>query len=76
MAMTAEDITKFIVQALPDADVEIIDLAGDGNHYKAKIVSKVFEGKTRVQQHQMVYQALGRHMGTTLHALALETSAP
>jgi stress-induced morphogen len=61
---------------LPDAEVEIRDLAGDGDHYAATIVSAAFRGKTRVQQHQMVYQALQGRMGGELHALALQTSPP
>lgn len=76
MPMAANDIEALIKAALPDADIEITDLAGDGDHYKARIVSSAFTGKTRVQQHQMVYAALGERMGGELHALALETSAP
>ncbi len=76
MAMAAADIEKMIKDALPDADVTINDLAGDGDHYAAHVVSKAFEGKSRVQQHQMVYQALQGRMGNELHALALQTSAP
>ena len=75
MAMAAA-IEKMIKDALPDADVTINDLAGDGDHYAAHVVSKAFEGKSRVQQHQMVYQALQGRMGNELHALALQTSAP
>ncbi|HKG73852.1 MAG TPA: BolA family transcriptional regulator [Aestuariivirgaceae bacterium] len=76
MAMDARSIESLIRQALPDAEVEIRDLAGDGDHYAATIVSAAFRGKTRVQQHQMVYQALQGRMGGELHALALQTSPP
>jgi stress-induced morphogen len=76
MAMSATDIERLIKQAIPDAVVEIRDLAGDGDHYAANVVSASFKGKTRVQQHQMVYNALKGGMGTELHALALQTSAP
>jgi stress-induced morphogen len=76
MAMDARSIEALIRQALPDATVEIRDLAGDGDHYAASVVSAAFRGKSRVQQHQMVYQALKGKMGGELHALALQTSAP
>ncbi len=76
MAMKAEDIESMIKAAFPDATVEIKDLAGDGDHYAATVVSEAFRGKTRVQQHQMVYAALKGNMGGVLHALALTTSAP
>ena len=76
MAMSAAEIESFIRDALPDARVEIRDLAGDGNHYAANVVSTAFAGKSRVQQHQMVYAALKGRMGGDLHALALQTSAP
>ncbi len=76
MAMAATDIERLIKDAIPDADVEIEDLRGDGDHYAAHIVSAQFTGKSRVQQHQMVYGALQGRMGTELHALALHTSAP
>ena len=76
MAMQARDIEKLIVEALPDAKVEIRDLAGDGDHYAATVISSAFKGKTRVQQHQMVYAALKGNMGGVLHALALTTSTP
>ena len=76
MPMQAHDIEELIKQALPDAVVEIRDLAGDGDHYAASIVSSEFEGKSRVQQHQMVYKALKGKMGGELHALALQTSVP
>ena len=75
MAMQARDIEKLIVEALPDAKVEIRDLAGDGDHYAATVVSSAFKGKTRVQQHQMVYAALKGNMGGVLHALQLTTMA-
>ena len=76
MAMSADDITAMIKEALPDAEIEIIDLAGDGDHYKAIVTSKAFDGKSRIQQHQMVYAALKGNMGGVLHALALETRVP
>jgi len=76
MAMDAHDIEAMIKAALPDAIVEIKDLAGDGDHYAATVVSAAFKGKTRVQQHQMVYAALQGNMGGVLHALALTTSVP
>ena len=76
MPMDAETIKGLIKESLPDADVTIQDLAGDGDHYSATVISSDFAGKTRVQQHQMVYQALKGRMGGELHALALQTSAP
>ena len=76
MAMSASEIEKAIRAALPDADVTITDLVGDGDHYAAMVVSKAFKGKTRVQQHKMVYEALQGRMGGVLHALALTTAAP
>jgi stress-induced morphogen len=76
MAMDAKAIETLIREALPDAVVEIRDLAGDGDHYAANVISAAFKGKTRVQQHQMVYQALKGRMGGELHALALQTSIP
>jgi phosphoribosylformylglycinamidine synthase len=75
MPMHAADIKSMILEALPDAEIEIEDLAGDGDHYRARIVSKAFAGKNRVQQHQLVYRALKGKMGGDLHALALETEA-
>jgi stress-induced morphogen len=75
MAMQASEIEAMILDAFPDADIEIIDLAGDGDHYKAVIASSAFAGKSRVAQHQMVYAALKGNMGGVLHALALETRA-
>jgi stress-induced morphogen len=76
MAMEAEEISALIKQALPDAVVVIDDLRGDGDHYAASVVSALFKGKSRVQQHQMVYAALQGRMGGALHALALQTSVP
>ena len=76
MAMEAHDIEKLIRSGIPDARVVIRDLAGDGNHYAAEVVSESFRGKNRVQQHQMVYDALKGNMGGVLHALALQTSVP
>jgi stress-induced morphogen len=75
MAMDAVEIERLIKAALPDAKVEIKDLAGDGDHFAAHVVSAAFAGKTRVQQHKMVYDALGGRMGGALHALALTTAA-
>jgi stress-induced morphogen len=75
MAMPAAEIERLILAAFPDARVEIKDLAGDGDHYSATVVSSAFRGKSRVQQHQMVYGALKGQMGGVLHALALQTSA-
>ena len=76
MPMSAGDIEKMIKEALPDAQVTIRDLAGDGDHYAAEVVSEQFRGLSRVKQHQLVYDALKGNMGGTLHALALQTSAP
>jgi stress-induced morphogen len=76
MAMDAKEIESLIKEKFPDAVVEIKDLAGDGDHYSAHVISSAFKGKTRVAQHQMVYEALGGRMGGTLHALALSTAAP
>ena len=76
MPMQAEDIERLIREALPDAEVAIEDLAGDGDHYAARVVSEAFRGKSRVQQHQIVYRALRGRMGGELHALALRTAAP
>ena len=74
MPMSAHEIEVAIKAAFPDADVTITDLAGDGDHYAAMVTSSAFKGKTRVQQHQMVYDALGGRMGGVLHALSLQTS--
>jgi stress-induced morphogen len=76
MPLAAAEIEALITSALPDARVAIEDLAGDGDHYAATVVSEVFRGKSRVQQHQLVYAALRGRMGGDLHALALQTSAP
>jgi stress-induced morphogen len=76
MAMSATDIERFIKEALPDAEVIIRDLAGDGEHYAAQVISAAFKGKSRVAQHQIVYAALKGRMGGELHALALQTAAP
>ena len=76
MPMAASDIERQIKDAMPDAEVRIDDLRGDGDHYLANVVSSAFNGKSRVQQHQMVYEALQGRMGGELHALALQTSAP
>ncbi len=76
MPMQAEEIERLIREALPDAEVAIEDLAGDGDHYAARVVSEAFRGKSRVQQHQIVYRALRGRMGGELHALALRTAAP
>jgi stress-induced morphogen len=76
MAMAAHEIEKLIKESFPDAQVAIDDLAGDGDHYAATVVSEAFRGKSRVQQHQMVYDALKGQMGGVLHALALKTQAP
>ena len=76
MAMAAADIERLIKERFPDAEIRIEDLAGDGDHYSASVVSEAFRGKSRVQQHQMVYEALQGNMGGVLHALALKTSAP
>ncbi|MFM5906780.1 MAG: BolA/IbaG family iron-sulfur metabolism protein [Novosphingobium sp.] len=76
MAMEAAEIEAMIRAALPGADVEITDLAGDGNHYAARVSCAAFAGKTRVAQHKMVYDALGGRMGGVLHALQLTTAIP
>lgn len=76
MAMEAAEIERLIKEALPDATVEIKDLAGDGDHYAATVISEAFRGQNRVKQHQMVYAALKGRMGGELHALALTTGAP
>lgn len=76
MPMAASEIEAMIRAALPDARVTVEDLAGDGNHYAATVVSEQFRGLSRVRQHQLVYAALRGRMGGELHALALQTSAP
>jgi len=76
MAMEASEIARLIKEAIPDAEVVIEDLRGDGDHYAAQVTSAIFVGKSRVQQHQLVYQALKGRMGDQLHALALQTNPP
>ncbi|OPB31727.1 BolA/IbaG family iron-sulfur metabolism protein [Bartonella sp. AR 15-3] len=76
MAMSANEIEILIRESIPDAKITIRDLAGDGEHYAAEIISENFRGKSRVQQHKMVYDALKGNMGNVLHALALQTSIP
>lgn len=76
MAMEAHEIERLIKEAFPDAIVQIEDLRGDGDHYGCLVETAAFEGKNRVQQHQMVYKALGGRMGVELHALALQTRLP
>ena len=76
MAMSAQEIVQLIKAAIPDADVTIRDLAGDGDHYAARVVSASFAGLSRVRQHQAVYSALGGRVGGELHALQLETAVP
>ena len=73
MAMDLKEIEKFIKEAMPDASIEIQDLAGDGNHYSATIVSSQFAGKSKIEQHKMVYNSLKGRMGNELHALAIKT---
>ena len=76
MAMAAADIERMIKESFPDASVSIDDLEGEGDHYAATVVSEAFRGKSRVEQHKMVYDALKGQMGGALHALALKTHAP
>jgi len=76
MAMESNEIERLIRQGIPDARVEITDLAGDGDHYSARVVSESFRGQPRVKQHQRVYEALGGRMGGALHALQLTTATP
>ena len=76
MPMAASEIEALIRAALPDAEIEIRDLAGDGDHYAARVVSAAFAGMNRVRQHQLVYKSLGGRMGGELHALQLETAVP
>jgi stress-induced morphogen len=76
MPMPVETLHAYLAEAFPDAEIAIDDLAGDGDHYRARIVSGAFAGLSRVKQHQLVYAALKGQMGGELHALALETSAP
>lgn len=76
MAMTAQEINTLLEGAMPDAKISILDTGGDGEHYAVTVTSESFRGKSRVQQHQMVYQALGGRMGGQLHALAVTTKIP
>jgi stress-induced morphogen len=76
MPMTVQELESSLREAFPDAEIAIEDLAGDGDHYRARIVAAAFRGQTRVRQHQMVYAALKGRVGGELHALALETAAP
>lgn len=76
MPMAANEIETLIRQAIPDAVVEITDLAGDGDHYSARVMAESFRGMPRVKQHQRVYEALGGRMGGVLHALQLTTAIP
>ena len=76
MPMSADEIRAHLLRALPDAEIVIQDLAGDGDHYRAKVTSSAFAGLSRIKQHQLVYAALGGRMGGELHALALETAVP
>ena len=76
MPMLMSDLEAFLREAFPDAEIKVDDLAGDGDHYRARIVSPAFKGMSRVKQHQLVYGALKGRMGGELHALALETSTP
>lgn len=76
MPMPAADIERLIKSSFPDAEVRLTDLAGDNDHWAAHVVSAAFKGKSRVQQHQMVYEALGGRMGEVLHALQLTTAVP
>jgi stress-induced morphogen len=76
MPMEPQEIERLIKERLPDAEVIIEDMAGDGDHYAATVISEAFRGKTRVQQHQLVYEALRGNMGGALHALALQTKTP
>ena len=73
MAMDLKEIEKFIKEAMPDASIEIQDLAGDGNHYSATVISSKFVGKSKIEQHKMVYNSLKGRMGNELHALAIKT---
>ena len=76
MVMQAHEIEELIIKVFPDAIVKIEDMAGDGDHYSCYVETKAFTGKSRVQQHQMIYRALDGRMGGTLHALALQTKIP
>lgn len=76
MALTASEIKEMILEILPDAEVQVQDMRGDGSQFAANVISKKFIGKNRVQQHQMVYKAMKGKVGAELHALSLQTSAP
>lgn len=76
MAMSQIKVREYLIQAFPDAAIEIKDLAGDNDHFAATITSRAFHGRTRIEQHKMVYDALQGHMGTRLHALSLKTQIP
>ncbi len=76
MALPAAEIQRMIAEAFPGSETILKDLAGDNEHFAIEIISPAFEGKTRIQQHQMVYEALGGKMGTTLHALSIKTRTP
>lgn len=76
MSMTSNEIEELILKSFPNAKITIDDLRGDGDHYAARVVTEEFRGKSRVQQHQMIYNAMGGRVGKELHALALNTSAP
>lgn len=76
MPMEASEIERLIKASLPDAEVIITDLAGDGDHYRAQVISEAFRGLSRIKQHQLIYAALGGQVGGVLHALALETAPP
>lgn len=76
MAMNATEIENYLRAAFPDASIDLVDLAGDNDHFQVTVVSEAFRGKSRVQQHKMVFTALQGHMGGTLHALAVKTAAP
>jgi stress-induced morphogen len=76
MAMSSDQIKMLILNAFPDAEIELNDLQGDNDHYSAMIRSEIFRGKTKIKQHQMVYEALQGHVGTTLHALSIKTQIP
>ena len=73
MALSIVEIKKLIIESIPDADVEIKDLVGDSNHYSAKIISKIFNGKSKIEQHKIVYKSLKGKMGNELHALSITT---
>jgi len=76
MPMAASEIERLIKESIPDAEVTVRDLAGDGDHYAARVVARSFEGMSRIRKHQAVYAALGGRVGGELHALQLETAAP